>query len=390
MADGGGKRPTNAARHLHGADGPGRRRAGVVPKLIGAVLVLALLAFALVRSGMLQRLVGGAPETSEAADAPSSSQDSGDELVLQDREATAQDLKLSGWQQDETGAWRYYDPETHELHHGWLELDGERYFCDEKTGEQQVGWLELDGRSYWFSDGGQGPEGTLVCNTWFDHDDQRYHLSEEGAADEGWCELDGATYCFDDVGAMRTGWATGEDGKQRWLKPEDGTMATHEWVQIEDLWEPFDDDGSWVTNGETIPPNDEADMANLSARQQAVIAACDTTPWPGKALCAGWVSNVFAQAGEPSVGGDACDIARAWCISDDLAYLKPGMVIAVASHSRTENGRIWGHVCVYVGGGIVRDSGTYGIRRIQLGSWLAWFGVTETPRWGWANGIELV
>lgn len=127
----------------------------------------------------------------------------------------------------------------------------------------------------------------------------------------------------------------------------------------------------------------------MSVRQSAVVESCDQTPWPGKALCAAWVSQVFVNAGEPSVDGDACDLARNWCTTDDLAQLRPGMIIAVTSHSRTENGKIWGHVCIYEGNGIVRDSGTYGVRRSQLGSWLAWFGTDESPRWGWANGIPL-
>lgn len=224
--------------------------------------------------------------------------------------------------------------------------------------------------------------------TWFDQDGKTYHLSEDGPADEGWCEIDGSTYCFDDVGAMRTGWADGNDGKRRWLKPENGTMATHEFVEIDGYWEPFDDYGSYVTYGEVRPP-DEMGSSYWSARQWAVVNACDYTPWPGKALCAGWVSSVFVNAGEPAVGGDACDIANAWCVSNDLSYLQPGMVVAVPTHSRTENGKIWGHVGIYVGNGVIRDSGSYGIRRVRLGAWLAWFGVSVDPKWGWANGIAL-
>lgn len=249
----------------------------------------------------------------------------------------------TGWSDTEDGTRVYYDPETGDLHHGWLELGGDRYYCDADTGAMHVGWLELDG----------------------------------------------STYCFDSTGAMRTGWTDGEDGNRRWLKPEDGTMATHEWVEIDGIWQPFDDDGSWVTSGEVIPPDDAANVENMSVRQSAVVESCDQTPWPGKALCAAWVSQVFVNAGEPSVDGDACDLARNWCTTDDLAQLRPGMIIAVTSHSRTENGKIWGHVCIYEGNGIVRDSGTYGVRRSQLGSWLAWFGTDESPRWGWANGIPL-
>lgn len=302
----------------------------------------------------------------------------------------AVDPSLSGWVTGSDGVARYYDEDTHKPHSGWLDQGDDRFYCD-ADGAMHVGWLELEGKGYWLSDGRDESiaKGTLARDRWLRLDDKTYHIEPDGSASEGWCTIDEQTYCFDDVGAMRTGWAKGEDGRRRWLKTEDGTMATHEWVKVDDFWEPFDDDGSWVTNGETIPPNDAEDMASLSDRQRAVITACDNTPWPGGGLCAGWVSSVFATAGEPEVGGDACDMANAWCTSSDLSQLKPGMIIAVPTHSRTENGKIWGHVCVYVGGGIVRDSGSYGIRRIHLGSWLAWFGVDVAPQWGWANGIAL-
>lgn len=295
----------------------------------------------------------------------------------------------TGWLDTEDGSRVYYDPDTSDLHHGWLDLGEERYYCDDDTGSMHIGWIELDGRSYWLDDGGISEPGVLLKDRWLEVGGKTYHLGPDGAADEGWCEIDGSTYCFDSAGAMRTGWASGEDGNRRWLKPEDGTMAAHEWVEIDGLWQPFDDDGSWVTSGELLPPDDATNLEAMSARQRAVVDSCDQTPWPGKALCAAWVSQVFVNAGEPSVDGDACDLARNWCTTDDLAQLKPGMIIAVTSHSRTENGRIWGHVCIYEGGGIVRDSGTYGVRRSQLGSWLAWFGTDESPRCGLANGIPL-
>ena len=347
------------------------------------------------------------PQTSGSENAPVSARDEStskpDELIVHDTSVHSDtddkqaaedeapiDPSLSGWVTGSDGIARYYDEDTHKPHTGWLDQGDDRFYCD-ADGAMHVGWLELEDKNYWLNDGSDEAvaKGALARDRWLHLDDKTYRVETDGAASEGWCTIDDLTYCFDGTGAMRTGWAEGEDGRKRWLKVEDGTMATHEWVQVDDYWEPFDDDGSWVTDGETIPPNDAENMASLSDRQRAVIDACDSTPWPGKGLCAGWVSSVFATAGESEVGGDACDMANAWCTSSDLSQLKPGMIIAVPTHSRTENGKIWGHVCVYVGGGVVRDSGTYGIRRIHLGSWLAWFGVDVDPQWGWANGIAL-
>jgi hypothetical protein len=296
---------------------------------------------------------------------------------------------LSGWVQGSDGTMYYFDEETHERTKGWLDLSDGRYYFDEQTGAMQLGWCTIDGKRYWFDDGSRASRGTLVKGTWLELDDGRYLLSEEGPAAVGWQEIDGQTYHFDENGLMTTGWADAEDGTKRWLK-SDGTMATNEWIEMDDgVWQVFDVDGTWVTQDEIVPPDDAAHVAEMSARQQAVVNACDVTPWPGKALCARWVSDVFINAGEGAVGGDACDIANTWCISSDLADLRPGMVIAVPSHPRTDNGKIWGHVCIYVGNGYVRDSGTYGVRKVQLSTWFAWFGASNTPKWGWANGVSL-
>ncbi len=298
------------------------------------------------------------------------------------------DPSLSGWVRGDDGELRYYDPSTHRLYAGWLDEEGVRLYIDGATGQARTGWLELDGKRYWLDDGTRATRGALLANAWLELDGKRYWLGEDGAMATGWLEQDGRTYYLDSEGASRTGLIDDGSGKRWWLN-DDGTLASHEWIEIDGVYQAFDDDGSLVTFGEVIPEGDAARLAALSSRQQAVLDACKSTPWPGKALCALWVSNVFANAGEPSVPGDACDLARAWCHSSELSELEPGMIIAVESHSRTENGKIWGHICIYIGDGLICDSGTYGIRTSSLGSWLAWFGDSQQPRWGWANGIDL-
>ena len=79
---------------------------------------------------------------------------------------------------------------------------------------------------------------------------------------------------------------------------------------------------------------------------------------------------------------------NAWCTSSNKSTLKPGMVIAVPTHPQTRAGRIYGHIGIYVGNGIVRQN----IGRISeqsLDSWISFYGKTATPRWGWCMGIPL-
>ena len=45
-------------------------------------------------------------------------------------------------------------------------------------------------------------------------------------------------------------------------------------------------------------------------------------------------------------------------------------------------GRIYGHVGIYVGNGTVMDNVGF-IRSIGVDEWIAYYGVTVTPRWGW-------
>ena len=251
-------------------------------------------------------------------------------------------------------------------------------------GSAAVGWKQVDDSWYFFDE-----QAALLKDQWLTDETGEHYLTSDGSAAVGWKQVDDSWYFFDEQAALQTGWIDDGSGKRYWVRPEDKTLPHHEWIEIDGVFEPFDDDGAWVNNGEVMPPNDAENVTNMTARQQAVIDACDITPWPGRGYCAAWVSDVFVNAGEPAVDGDACDIARAWCTSDDLSELKPGMVIAVTTHERTENGLIWGHVCIYAGNGLVRDSGATSTRWVTLGSWFAWYGTLEAPHWGWANGIPL-
>ena len=122
--------------------------------------------------------------------------------------------------------------------------------------------------------------------------------------------------------------------------------------------------------------------------QQRVVSAARSTPSPGAGLCAAWVSNVFAAAGLGYVPGNADDMYSAYCGSSNRANLKVGMIIAVSSHPHTSLGAIYGHVGIYVGGDTVMDNVGY-IRSISLDAWCNYYGLTVTPRWGWASGINL-
>lgn len=130
------------------------------------------------------------------------------------------------------------------------------------------------------------------------------------------------------------------------------------------------------------------DTSAGSGSLSRIISACHSTPSPGGGLCAMWVSLVFSRAGYGYPGGNACDMYRAWCHSSNRAHLKPGMIVACSSHPHTRAGRIYGHVGIYQGGGIVMDNVGY-VRTIGLDSWISYYGATVPVRWGWIGGRAL-
>lgn len=129
-------------------------------------------------------------------------------------------------------------------------------------------------------------------------------------------------------------------------------------------------------------------VATSSGGLGSVLSACESTPSPGEGLCAAWVSNVFVNAGYGFIGGDACDMYANYCYSSDQGALQPGMIIAVSTWPGSVAGQIYGHVGIYVGGGVVMDNVGY-IRSISLSSWISTYGASVTPRWGWLGGIAL-
>lgn len=122
--------------------------------------------------------------------------------------------------------------------------------------------------------------------------------------------------------------------------------------------------------------------------QQRVVNACYSTPSPGRGLCAAWVSNVFRNAGLGFVGGNACDMYNAYCTSSNRSNLQVGMIVAVSTHSHTSAGRIYGHVGIYIGGGMVMEN-IGSINTQSIDSWCSYYGTTVSPRWGWLGGMVL-
>ena len=123
--------------------------------------------------------------------------------------------------------------------------------------------------------------------------------------------------------------------------------------------------------------------------QMAVVDAAAWTPSTGAGYCAAWVSNVFANAGIGYIYGNACDMYWAYCYSSDLGSIQAGMIIAVPTEPYSYAAILYGHVGIYIGGGLVRHCASGYVLTQSLDSWISEYGVTSTPRWGWLGGITL-
>lgn len=122
---------------------------------------------------------------------------------------------------------------------------------------------------------------------------------------------------------------------------------------------------------------------SASSKGQAIVNACYRVGSPGSGLCAMWVSQVYSAAGLGYPGGNANNMYWNFCTSSNKGDLQPGMIVAVSTWTGTSAGRVYGHVGIYIGGGMVMHN-VGSIQTMGLDAWINTYGTTVTPRWGWA------
>ena len=111
-----------------------------------------------------------------------------------------------------------------------------------------------------------------------------------------------------------------------------------------------------------------------SGSAAAVVNAAGYTGSTGAGFCAAWVSNVFSNAGVGRFYGNAVDMYYSWCYSTDQSAIEPGMIIAVPTLGGSAAALIYGHVGIYLGGGIVRHCLSGVVRSQSLSSWISQLG----------------
>lgn len=105
--------------------------------------------------------------------------------------------------------------------------------------------------------------------------------------------------------------------------------------------------------------------------------------------CSGYVYCIFRDAGISNFSGPAYSFYNAFCFSSDRSELKPGMIIGVSTHSRSNGGRTYGHIAIYIGNNTVAEYGTLGRLYTPLDQFLNYYGTSVPVRWGWNGGVPL-
>ena len=296
---------------------------------------------------------------------------------------------LTGWQKVGS-AWYYLRPDNDRLFTGWFQEGDNLYYFKPSGAMATNEWIDyIDGAKLYMSADGYAAfemrDGLVYKNRnsnelaegWVGNGDSWLYVNNDGTIATGWLRLGGTWYYLDPTtGIMQTGWVK-VDSAWYWLSPS-GAMATG-WTTIGSTRWQLDDYTGALHEPEQAPTTDA---------QRRIVEAAQATPSPGRNLCAMWVSQVFSRAGLGYPEGNACDMFWQWCNRSDLRDLKVGMIVAVPSHTHTYMGGIYGHVCIYIGGGMVMDNTGY-VRTMSLNEWLAHYTTTYSPRWGWCNDLPL-
>ena len=128
------------------------------------------------------------------------------------------------------------------------------------------------------------------------------------------------------------------------------------------------------------------DDASVAQKKVASLAWAEPTTPTG--YCAMWIHNIFERYGWYDIYGNACDLYDSYCTSANPSDLRVGMIVAVSRHPGTVGGRVYGHIGIYVGNGVVLDSsGT--VRTWYVDDWVNSHNGWVPAKWGWYGNRAL-
>ncbi len=282
---------------------------------------------------------------------------------------------LTGWVEDGV----FYDRATGaRIDEGWIRDGSFLGYLDANAGGLlKDGLHEIAGFKYLFDATGNARRGWIQRNG-----SKQYFDASSGCQYAGGpFKVSGALYLFDDDGALCYGWSE-LHGDTYYSDPSTGKLFTGG-MRIIDRTACYAD-----AQGRITKLRFGQDLSNASALQKKVAALAWAEPTTPSGWCALWIHNIFDRLGNNEVYGNACDLYDNYCTSSNPADLKVGMIVAVSRHPGTPGGRIYGHIGIYVGNGVMLDSsGT--VRTWYVGDWADAYDGWVPAKWGWYGGKSL-
>lgn len=185
------------------------------------------------------------------------------------------DALTTGWQQDESGTWYYYE-QNGEAATGWKQIkgvwylfeydgrmvsdciytiDGKSYKFDE-SGALLTGWISVKyyplGETYWMY---ANQYGSLVKG-WAKLNNKWYYFDEYFEMVRDVYEVDGVNYLFNHDGQLSYGWVrqkyvsyNGDLTDGDWFYSDSKGVAQNGWKVINGKWYYFDEENFYMYNG---------------------------------------------------------------------------------------------------------------------------------------------
>lgn len=186
------------------------------------------------------------------------------------------------------------------------------------------------------------------------------------------------------AGIREAGWAT----SLSYVEHCTSLMQTYNLYRFDNMtlndFQNSQNDGGGADRGE--------DYNRATRAQKDLVDTAYVTPFTGDGMCASWVSQVFANAGQPYPYGNA----NSFAMSRESGELKVGMVICTQHSGADYMSWNYGHIGIYIGDNRVihnESSSTgnqpNGCTVTDLDAWKLRYEYQCTAYYGWVNGIDL-
>lgn len=146
------------------------------------------------------------------------------------------------WHNDYEAVWYYFGADGTAVS-GWQSIGGDKYYFNPESHDMAYGRVQIDGKNYFLNTPGANADGRMQHGGWiYDSIYGKWlYATSNGELLTGWQNIDGTWYYFNEYGVMLTGWVN--DSGTWYYANASGAMATG-WRQIGGAWYYFNGSGA--------------------------------------------------------------------------------------------------------------------------------------------------